>query len=320
LVQRQLEVHGGAGGGRPWCRTGCRRARSGRDTRSPSDSGTGSPSPGWRASTGMGFPRVNSSWGIRTTTGSSRQAPSYPMGWIPDEILPLSENPTTRPGTSGTWVGTAATSSTGSWRRTWPASGASWSGRRTVGVGDGPDPCPPYRLPLCGPLARWGAAGTCSPRGRPLAFGRRRLRLRGRPGRASVSSRGTRSTDQPPGRDPPVRPRGLPPDVPGPPPPPERPDLRSAPLRSRTPSGPLSRGGPLLRELEDDGEPRGLHFLSVEAGIASQFEFVQQAWCNNPRFNGLHDNPDPLIGRMPGPTDPPGTPPLPVERVTHPES
>ncbi|TVR54747.1 MAG: peroxidase [Gemmatimonadales bacterium] len=69
--------------------------------------------------------------------------------------------------------------------------------------------------------------------------------------------------------------------------------------------------GRLLRELEDDEEPRGLHFLSVEAGIASQFEFVQQAWCNNPRFNGLRDNPDPLIGRMPGPTDPPGTPPAP---------
>jgi deferrochelatase/peroxidase EfeB len=74
--------------------------------------------------------------------------------------------------------------------------------------------------------------------------------------------------------------------------------------------------GPFLRHLEDDGDPRGLHFLSVEAGIASQFEFVQQAWCNNPRFNGLHDNPDPLVGRMPGPGDRPGTPPAPG-RVGH---
>lgn len=69
--------------------------------------------------------------------------------------------------------------------------------------------------------------------------------------------------------------------------------------------------GPLLRELEDDGESRGIHFLSVEAGIAGQFEFVQQSWCNNPRFNGLHDTPDPLIGRMPGPSAPPGTPSAP---------
>jgi len=58
----------------------------------------------------------------------------------------------------------------------------------------------------------------------------------------------------------------------------------------------------VLAAVEGDREPRGLHFLSVNVGIAGQFEFVQQAWCNNPRFNGLHDNPDPIIGRAPGPS------------------
>jgi len=51
-----------------------------------------------------------------------------------------------------------------------------------------------------------------------------------------------------------------------------------------------------LLEIEDDGEPRGIHFFSVNASIKGQFEFVQQTWCNNPRFNALTDNRDPLIG------------------------
>lgn len=51
-----------------------------------------------------------------------------------------------------------------------------------------------------------------------------------------------------------------------------------------------------LAALADDGRERGVHFFSVNASIRSQFEFVQQAWCNNPRFNGLTENKDPLIG------------------------
>jgi deferrochelatase/peroxidase EfeB len=49
-------------------------------------------------------------------------------------------------------------------------------------------------------------------------------------------------------------------------------------------------------ECEDDGAARGVHFLCVNASIKGQFEFVQQAWINNPRFGGLVDNPDPLAG------------------------
>ena len=50
----------------------------------------------------------------------------------------------------------------------------------------------------------------------------------------------------------------------------------------------------MVVNLQDDGEPRGIHFLCVNASINSQFEFVQQAWMNNPRFNGLINNRDPL--------------------------
>ena len=51
-----------------------------------------------------------------------------------------------------------------------------------------------------------------------------------------------------------------------------------------------------LHDLQDDGQPRGIHFFCVNASISSQFEFVQQTWCNNPRVGGLHDNKDPVIG------------------------
>lgn len=49
-------------------------------------------------------------------------------------------------------------------------------------------------------------------------------------------------------------------------------------------------------DLADDGVARGIHFLCVNASITSQFEFVQQTWCNNPRFGGLTVNKDPITG------------------------
>jgi Dyp-type peroxidase family len=39
-------------------------------------------------------------------------------------------------------------------------------------------------------------------------------------------------------------------------------------------------------DLRSDGCARGIHFFCINANIKSQFEFVQQAWSNNPRFNG----------------------------------
>ncbi len=48
--------------------------------------------------------------------------------------------------------------------------------------------------------------------------------------------------------------------------------------------------------LHDDGEDRGLHFVALNADNQRQFEFVQQSWIDNPSFNGLYDNKDPVIG------------------------
>lgn len=51
-----------------------------------------------------------------------------------------------------------------------------------------------------------------------------------------------------------------------------------------------------LLDLQDDGQARGVHFFCANANIKSQFEFVQQAWVNNPTFDGLIGNRDPLVG------------------------
>jgi Dyp-type peroxidase family len=41
---------------------------------------------------------------------------------------------------------------------------------------------------------------------------------------------------------------------------------------------------------------RGLHFICLNANISRQFEFVQQTWANNPKFDGLYNDTDPIIG------------------------
>lgn len=45
----------------------------------------------------------------------------------------------------------------------------------------------------------------------------------------------------------------------------------------------------------EDAE-RGLHFLCLNANISRQFEFIQHTWINNPHFNGLYDDADPIVG------------------------
>jgi Dyp-type peroxidase family len=52
---------------------------------------------------------------------------------------------------------------------------------------------------------------------------------------------------------------------------------------------------PWLAERDDDQE-RGLVFMCLNANIRRQFEFMQQTWVNNPKFGGLYDERDPLIG------------------------
>jgi Dyp-type peroxidase family len=82
-------------------------------------------------------------------------------------------------------------------------------------------------------------------------------------------------------------------------------------------------GEPLGKEAtSDDDRERGLHFISVVADVARQFEFIQRRWANDPNFpNGGKpgtpgtayeppttgepaDGPDPVIGeRDPGAED-----------------
>lgn len=42
-------------------------------------------------------------------------------------------------------------------------------------------------------------------------------------------------------------------------------------------------------------DERGLHFICLCANIERQFEFVQYTWVNSPKFDGLYEDPDPLI-------------------------
>ena len=44
----------------------------------------------------------------------------------------------------------------------------------------------------------------------------------------------------------------------------------------------------------------GILFLALNASLARQFEFIQQSWLNNPKFNGLYDEKDPLSSASSG--------------------
>jgi Dyp-type peroxidase family len=67
-------------------------------------------------------------------------------------------------------------------------------------------------------------------------------------------------------------------------------------------------GQPLVEDMDprklmgatDNGAERGLHFISLNAAISRQFEFVQNLWVNSPKFGNLYDDPDPLIGVVDG--------------------
>lgn len=43
-------------------------------------------------------------------------------------------------------------------------------------------------------------------------------------------------------------------------------------------------------------EPRGIHFICLNANISRQFEFVQNAWMAGTKFSGLTGESDPLLG------------------------
>jgi deferrochelatase/peroxidase EfeB len=45
-----------------------------------------------------------------------------------------------------------------------------------------------------------------------------------------------------------------------------------------------------------DDPKRGLHFICLNANIARQFEFIQNAWMASSKFSGLTGETDPLLG------------------------
>jgi len=66
-------------------------------------------------------------------------------------------------------------------------------------------------------------------------------------------------------------------------------------LRRGRPYGPtLSTEQALANAAASD--PMGLNFACLCANLARQFEFVQNAWVVNPKFAGLQDEEDPLLG------------------------
>ncbi len=63
----------------------------------------------------------------------------------------------------------------------------------------------------------------------------------------------------------------------------------------------IRRGMPYGPELpegvyEDDGVDRGLLFFLINADIARQFEFIQNAWLDDPKFNSFYHDKDPIVG------------------------
>jgi deferrochelatase/peroxidase EfeB len=52
---------------------------------------------------------------------------------------------------------------------------------------------------------------------------------------------------------------------------------------------------------EPDVAPRGLLFMALCANLRRQFEFVHETWLNNPKFGGLTQERDPLVGSGPLP-------------------
>jgi hypothetical protein len=44
------------------------------------------------------------------------------------------------------------------------------------------------------------------------------------------------------------------------------------------------------------GVASGIYFISLNANISRQFEFIQDAWIVNAKFNGLDGETDPLLG------------------------
>jgi deferrochelatase/peroxidase EfeB len=58
----------------------------------------------------------------------------------------------------------------------------------------------------------------------------------------------------------------------------------------------------LLRRGRNYGAPggaQGIHFIALGANLSRQFEFIQHSWLNDPSFNGMQAQGDPLLGSDP---------------------
>jgi Dyp-type peroxidase family len=53
-------------------------------------------------------------------------------------------------------------------------------------------------------------------------------------------------------------------------------------------------GSPYVENSPD--KERGMLFIAINADIKRQFEFVQETWINDPKFNGLDTDEDPIVG------------------------
>ena len=84
----------------------------------------------------------------------------------------------------------------------------------------------------------------------------------------------------------------------------------------------ITYGDPLPEGAEDDGAERGVIFMTLQASLARQFEFVQSQWANAGNAFKLGDDQDPIIGVHdtdgPAKMTVPGRPPFfmgPLDRV-----
>lgn len=68
--------------------------------------------------------------------------------------------------------------------------------------------------------------------------------------------------------------------------------------RGRTYGPPVSDSMDAEEILSSDAvdTPRGLHFICFNTSISRQFEFIQHTWINNPKFDGLYQDDDPVAG------------------------
>lgn len=66
-----------------------------------------------------------------------------------------------------------------------------------------------------------------------------------------------------------------------------------------THGAPLEVTHNLADDYPEDPDGIGIHFFGINTSIQRQFEFIQQAWNNNGKFNGMFSNKDPIVGDNP---------------------